>query len=253
MLPEFIDLLQQLISEYSIDISLTIFTIVTSAIAGIFGFGGGMLLIAIMPSFLPAAVIIPIHGVVQLASNSSRVVFSLNHVAWHLLPPFLIGSAIGLTLFTTLLFNLSSDYIPLAIGIYILLNLWSKPFSNTIKRFESFYIIGILQTGLSLIVGAAGPLTQNILLKKLHDKDQIIATGAILMSISHILKIAVFGIIGFQFSEYLLTLILMSGGAILGSYIGFKTRRKIDNKIYRLIIKYLLSLLAIKMIIMVLI
>jgi uncharacterized membrane protein YfcA len=87
----------------------------------------------------------------------------------------------------------------------------------------------------------------------LHDKDQIIATGAILMSISHILKIAVFGIIGFQFSEYLLTLILMSGGAILGSYIGFKTRRKIDNKIYRLIIKYLLSLLAIKMIIMVLI
>jgi uncharacterized membrane protein YfcA len=158
MLPELIDLLQQLIIEYSIEISLTIFTIVTSAIAGIFGFGGGMLLIAIMPSFLPAAVIIPIHGVVQLASNSSRVVFSLNHVAWHLLPPFLIGSAIGLTLFTTLLFNLSSDYIPLAIGIYILLNLWSKPFSNTIKRFESFYIIGILQTGLSLIVGAAGPL-----------------------------------------------------------------------------------------------
>jgi uncharacterized membrane protein YfcA len=152
-------------------------------------------------------------------------------------------------LFSTLLFNLTTDYIPLAIGTYILLNLWLKPFSDAIKRFESFYIIGALQTGLSLIVGATGPLTQNILLKKLQDKDQIIATGAIFMSISHLAKIIVFGLIGFQFGEYFLTLILMSFGAILGSYIGSKARKKVDNLVYIQIIKYLLSLFAIKMII----
>ncbi|MBL4880457.1 MAG: hypothetical protein JKX82_03940 [Oleispira sp.] len=156
MLADLFDLLTQLSSDYSTEILLTLFATATSAIAGILGFGGGMLLIAIMPSFLPAAVIIPIHGIVQLASNSSRVALSLNHVAWHLLPPFLIGSAIGLGLFTTLLFNLTSDYIPLAIGSYILLNLWLKPFADTMKHFENFYLIGALQTGLSLIVGATG-------------------------------------------------------------------------------------------------
>ena len=207
MLTDLLALLAQFTTDYSTEITLTAFATITSAIAAILGFGGGMLLIAIMPSFLPAAVIIPIHGMVQLASNSSRVAFSLNQVAWRLLPPFLVGSAIGLALFTTLLFNLSSDYIPLAIGSYILLNLWSKPFSETMKRFESFYIIGALQTGLSLIVGATGPLTHNILVKKLHDKDQIIATGALLMSISHLAKIAVFGLLGFQFGEYFLTLV----------------------------------------------
>lgn len=251
MLADLLDLLTQLSTDYATEILLTLFATATSAIAGILGFGGGMLLIAIMPSFLPAAVIIPIHGIVQLASNSSRVALSLNQVAWHLLPPFLIGSAIGLGLFTTLLLNLTIDYIPLAIGSYILLNLWIKPFSDTMKRFENFYLIGALQTGLSLIVGATGPLTQNILLKKLQDKDQIIATGAIFMSISHLAKIIVFGLIGFQFGEYFSTLILMSFGAILGSYIGSKARKKVDNQVYIRMIKYLLSLLAIKMIIFV--
>jgi uncharacterized membrane protein YfcA len=251
MLADLLDLLVPFSTDYSTEILLTLFATATSAIAGILGFGGGMLLIAIMPSFLSAAVIIPIHGMVQLASNSSRVALSLNQVAWHLLPPFLMGSAIGLVLFSTLLFNLTTNYIPLAIGTYILFNLWLKPFSDAVKRFESFYIIGALQTGLSLIVGATGPLTQNILLKKLQDKDQIIATGAIFMSISHLAKIIVFGLIGFQFSEYFLTLILMSFGAILGSYIGSKARKKVDNLVYIQIIKYLLSLLAIKMIIFV--
>jgi len=248
MLADLLDFSNLLFSQYSTEILLTLLATATSAIAGIIGFGGGMLLIAIMPSFLPAAVIIPIHGIVQLASNSSRVALSLNQVAWHLLPAFLIGSAIGLALFTTLLLNLSSDYIPIAIGSYILLNLWSKPFSNTMKRFESFYIIGALQTGLSLIVGATGPLTQNILLKKLQDKDQIIATGAVFMSISHLSKIIIFGFIGFQFFEYSSILITMCLGAILGSYIGSKVRKKVDNQIYLIVIKYLLSLLAINMI-----
>jgi len=248
MIADLLDFLNALFSQYSTEILLTLFATATSAIAGILGFGGGMLLIAIMPSFLPAAVIIPIHGIVQLASNSSRVALSLNQVAWHLLPAFLVGSAIGLAVFTTLLFNLSSDYIPIAIGSYILLNLWSKPFANTMKRFESFYIIGALQTGLSLIVGATGPLTQSILLKKLQDKDQIIATGAIFMSISHLAKIIVFGFIGFQFGEYLSILILMSLGATLGSYIGSKARKRVNNPVYIRLIKYLLSLLALKMI-----
>ncbi|MFT4765975.1 MAG: putative membrane protein YfcA [Oleispira sp.] len=246
---DLLDLLAQFTTEYGTEIVLTVLATITSATAGVFGFGGGMLLIAIMPNFLPAAVIIPIHGIVQLASNSSRVALSFNQVAWQFLPPFLIGSIASLALFTTLLFSITSNYTSIAIGSYILLNLWSKSFSDAMQRFESFYIIGALQTGLSLIVGAAGPLTHNILLKKLHNKDQIVATGAILMSISHITKIVAFGLIGFQFGEYFLTLVLMSLGAILGSYIGSKARNRFNNQVHLTLMKYLLSLLAIKMII----
>ena len=253
MLPDLFSQLVQFITTYSTEIALTLFATGTSIIAAILGFGGGMLLIAIMPNFLPATVIIPAHGIVQLASNSSRAIFSLNQVAWHLLPPFLIGSAIGLGIFTYILFHLSHHYIPLAIGSYILLNLWSQSFANFMQRFESFYIIGALQTGLGLIVGAPGPLTQNILLKKLQNRDQFIATGALFMTISHSAKVVVFGLIGFQFGEHLYTILFMSAGAILGSFIGSSMRKKIDNKIYISMLKYLLTLLAIKMILAVLI
>ena len=43
----------------------------TSTFTGIIGIGGGLMLISVMPGLLPAAAIVPVHGAVQLASNSS--------------------------------------------------------------------------------------------------------------------------------------------------------------------------------------
>jgi uncharacterized membrane protein YfcA len=63
------------------------------------------------------------------------------------------------------------------------------------------------------------------------------------MSISRLAKIVASGLIGFRFSEYFSTLILMSFGAMVGSYVGSKAGKKL---IISCIIKYLLSLTAIK-------
>ncbi len=229
--------------------SLALLALATSAIAGVLGFGGGMLLIAIMPMFLPATAIIPVHGITQLASNSSRVVFSLNDVQWSLMPPFLVGSLLGIFVFGFLLYSLPTNYIPIAIGSYILLSLWSDPFNRFIKRYESFYAVGAVQTGLSLIVGATGPLSTSILTRYLADKNKIIATGAVFMTISHLSKILIFGLIGFDFFAYSTLIIAMSVGAIVGSYIGTRFRQRLDNQRYLTIVKILLTILALQMIV----
>ncbi len=231
------------------EFSLALLALATSAIAGVLGFGGGMLLIAIMPMFLPATAIVPVHGITQLVSNSSRVVFSLNDVQWSLLPPFLLGSLLGLFVFGFLLYSLPTDYIPIAIGSYILLSLWSESFNRFIKRYESFYAVGAVQTGLSLIVGATGPLSTSILTRHLGDKNKIIATGAIFMTISHLSKILIFGLIGFDFSAYSTLIIAMSVGAIVGSYLGTRFRQQLDNQRYLTIVKILLTILALQMIV----
>jgi len=44
----------------------------TSAITAAFGLGGGSLLIAVMSLFMPAAIVVPVHGAVQLGSNGGR-------------------------------------------------------------------------------------------------------------------------------------------------------------------------------------
>ena len=54
---------------------------------------------------------------------------------------------------------------------------------------------------------------------------------------------------GFQFGEYFLTLVFISLGAILGSYIGSKARNRFNNQMYLTLMKYLLSLLTLARII----
>ncbi len=232
-----------------IEYLLGFISLVTSLIAGVIGFGGGMLLIAILPLFLNPTLIIPIHGITQLASNSSRMLFSLKDVQWELLPKFLVGSLIGIGLFGFVLSNVSTDYVPIFIGVYIILNLWSSRFSVFIKKYENYYLIGVLQTGLGLLVGATGPLSLTVLTKELNSKDEIIATSSMFMTISHLAKVPVFMILGVSFSEHLHLLLLMVLGSVIGSFIGTKLRIASNNEKLILLIKILLSLMAIKMLV----
>ena len=52
---------------------LFIVAMLTSILSGVIGMGGGILLFSCMTLFLTLDVIVPVHGVVQLSSNSSRV------------------------------------------------------------------------------------------------------------------------------------------------------------------------------------
>ncbi|WP_045964472.1 sulfite exporter TauE/SafE family protein [Vibrio nigripulchritudo] len=220
----------------------------TSAVAGVFGFGGGLLLISILPAFLAPHLIIPVHGVTQLASNVSRMYFSWSSVRWDFLPKFIAGTLLGVIVFGFLIVSMPTEYIPLAIGIYILLNIWSKRFSTFIGQYESYYVVGFLQSGLGLVVGATGPLALSVLTKDLEDKNQIIATSALFMTISHLSKIVVFGVIGFSLTGNLSLLTVMVICSVLGSFIGTQLRRTANNEKWIYAIKALLTIMAIKMI-----
>jgi uncharacterized membrane protein YfcA len=231
------------------ELLLGLLTFTTSTIAGVVGIGGGMILIAILPSFLPLNALIPVHGLTQMSSNFSRALFGRKDIQYEVIPKFLIGSLAGVALFAGIISLISLEYVPLFIGTYILLSLWSQKFNNKIKKYENYYLIGFLQSGLSIVVGATGPLSMTLLLKDYQDKDKVVATGAALMSITHILKVFAFMFFGFVFFEYIWILIAMIIGAVAGSYAGTKLRDKIDGKKFVMILKVLLSALAIKVIV----
>lgn len=231
------------------ELFLGIISFLTSTVAGVVGIGGGMMLIAILPSFLPLNALIPVHGLTQMSSNLSRAVFGYKDVQFEVIPKFLLGSAIGIGMFATVLTLISLEYVPLFIGVYILLSLWSEKFNEKIKRYESYFLAGFFQTGLSMVVGATGPLTMTLLLKDYKDKDKVVATGAALMSITHILKVFVFMYFGFVFFDYIGVIVAMIIGAVAGSWAGTKLRDKIDGKKFLLILKVLLSALAIHVIV----
>jgi uncharacterized protein len=231
------------------ELILGVLTFFTSAVAGIVGIGGGMMLIVILPSFLPLNALIPVHGLTQISSNISRAIFGYKDVQLEVIPKFLLGSAIGIGMFAAVLSLISLEYVPLFIGVYILLSLWSEKFNEKVKRYESYFLAGFFQTGLSMVVGATGPLTMTLLLKDYKDKDKVVATGAALMSITHILKVFVFMYFGFVFFDYIGVITTMIIGAVAGSWAGTKLRDKIDGKKFTIILKVLLTALAIQVIV----
>ena len=231
------------------ELILGLITFFTSTIAGIVGVGGGMMLIVILPSFLPLNALIPIHGLTQVSSNLSRAIFGYKDVQYEVIPKFLLGSFIGIAIFAGILNFISLEYVPLFIGAYILLSLWSEKFNEKIKKYESYFLAGFFQTGLSMVVGATGPLTMTLLLKDYKDKDKVVATGAALMSLTHILKVFVFMYFGFVFFDYIGIIVAMIIGAVAGSWAGTQLRDKIDGKKFTIILKVLLTALAIKVIV----
>lgn len=204
---------------------------------------------AILPAFISPSLIIPLHGITQLASNSSRTLFSLNDVKWALLRPFLIGSIIGSVIVVSVLSNIPVDYIPVAIGLYMLLNLWSPRFSVAISKYESYYLLGFVQTGLGLVVGATGPIVLAVLTKQLKSKDQIIATSSMCMTISHFAKIPVYFTLTSSLFSNVTLISYMVIGAVVGSFVGTKLRLAANNDKIIKIIKWMISLLAIRMVV----
>ena len=86
--------------------------------------GGGVPLITLMPGLVPAAAIIPLHALTQLASNGSRAWMSRSHIDYSLVAPFLLGGVLG-ALFGGALFNkLDLRWLPGLIGLVILVITW---------------------------------------------------------------------------------------------------------------------------------
>lgn len=231
-----------------VELILGLLAMFTSFVAAVIGLGGGMLLIAIMPIFISPEKIIPLHGVTQLASNISRVAFSLKDVAWHCLPPFLFGSLVGVAVFALAFFTVPTAFVPVLIGIYILLSLWSGGFNRLVKRYESFFAAGFFQSGLGLLVGATGPLTMTLLVKRLSDSNKVIVTAALFMSLSHLLKILLFGLVGFAYDQHIPLLTSMVFGAAIGSFLGTRLRRRFNGEKFRQLLIWILTGLALHMI-----
>jgi uncharacterized membrane protein YfcA len=177
-------------------------------------------------------------------SNTSRAALAWRDIQWQFVLQHLLGSIIGVALATLLVFNVSLTLIPLMIGTYILLTTWSDRFQKLVGRFESFFLVGAVQSGLGLMVGAPGPLPMPLLLRRLNDHHQIVTTMAIFMTTGHILKLAVFITAGFAFGSYATEIILMGAAAIAGSFVGTRMRHKLNAKRFVWVVKVLLTILA---------
>ena len=220
----------------------------TSWLAAVIGMGGGIVLLSVMTFFLSWQVLIPIHGLVQLTSNSSRTFFLLRHIDKQLFFPFLLGAPLGGFIGYFFIKELNNPNIPLLMIVGIIVYTLFKPKKLPSLKIPKklFFVLGFFSGFLGLLVGATGPFLAPFFLRDDLHKENIIATKAICQTVTHIIKIPIFMSLGFPYWEHWLLILSLCLAAIVGTRLGVQTLSKINEGVFRVLYRIALSSAALR-------
>ncbi len=208
--------------------------LVTSGISAVLGMGGGITLLAIMSALLPAASIVPLHGVVQLASNFSRVSLLLRQVSWRIVGWYAPFFVVGVFVATQVWSAGKLSWLKPVIGFVILFFLyakWKKPKLRGLPLW-TFGPLGLVVGFLAIFVGATGPFLAPFFLRDELEHPQIVATKAACQAWGHILKIPAFLSLGFDYGEYSTLLVSLCIAVFVGTFLGKKILVRIPRRIF---------------------
>src|SRR4051812_24073733 len=104
---------------------LTVASFATAFLGVFTGTAGGLILLAIMATILPPAVVIPVHTVVQLGSGVTRTIIMWRYVMRATLAPFLLGALAGSALGARIFVSLPMGWLEAILGVFILVMTWA--------------------------------------------------------------------------------------------------------------------------------
>lgn len=233
-----------------IEYALVPIAFLTSVLAGVMGMGGGVLLIAAMPGLVPVNVIFPLHALTQLASNITRAGFGWRHIQWSMLPAIFFGALLGAWVGGEVYASLNLYWLPAIIGGLILLLTWVPLPQLRGGGFIGLAGLGFYQTGLGMLAGATGPLGAAVMLRHNSARDWLVVNTAAYMGISHLIRVTAFVALGFSFSPWWPLALAMILAVTAGSWVGTKLRQRIPQFNFHRWFRWLVSVLALRMIAM---
>jgi uncharacterized membrane protein YfcA len=229
--------------------------LLTSMLSAVVGMAGGITLLSVMLLFFEPLVAIPIHGVVQLVSNSSRTYVQRTHVDWTILWRYSVMLVpmgfVGIEIAQALPPNVTRALI----GVFVLIATWRRgwlligthPERADVHR--RFFILGGVVGLINMTIGAAGPLIAPFFLKIGLSRQAIIGTKAACQAVGHLVKIAIFGIAGFVFADYAVLLALLSVSVIAGTWIGSQVLESVNERWFTRLYKGVLTLVALRLVV----
>lgn len=216
----------------------------TSALTAAFGIGGGVAMLGALAGTVPPSVIVAVHGVVQLGSNLGRAVIQRHHANWPLFWRFLFGAIGGVALGAALFTSLPDKVLLAMLGVFILVMVWvPKPKIPGLEK-TGIVIGGGISSVLTMFVGATGSFILALLVPLKLDRKQQIATHAVMMTAQHALKVAAFGFIGIALVSWLPLMAAMIVSGFIGTMIGTKLLEKMPESLFQILLKGLLTLVA---------
>lgn len=222
-------------------IGASFFTSLLSAAAGI---GGGSVMFAILALVLPPAALVPVHGVLQLGSNLSRVVLLRDHIRPVAFSTFAVSSLIGATIGGLIAVRISPEVMLIFFALFILWMAWGR--IPEILQKIGLFAGGAVSSVLTMFVGATGPFVAAVLKPLNFDRLTFVSVHSACMSIQHTLKLLVFGLLGFAFGSYLFLMGAMLTTGFAGTMVGKRILVRVGDERFHRVLNIILTLIALR-------
>ncbi len=236
--------------EITTIIVLIVACFVTATVSAILGMAGGVTLLGVMTALLPAPVVVPLHGIVQLASNWTRTWAFRRHVRWSIFFAFMMPAVLGVAIAANIWADLKLTWFKAWIGAFILFFLVWRRYKPKLRNppLWSYGVLGLAAGLLAIFVGATGPFLAPFFLRDDFDNEEVIATKAVCQTWLHLLKIPAFLALSFDYTPYLAVLGALVAAVIGGTYFGKHLLSMISKERFVFWFQLVLALLAVYLI-----
>jgi len=220
----------------------------TTAFIGVFtGTAGGLILLAIMATVMPPAVLIPVHTVVQLGSGVSRTLIMWRWVVKATMLPFMLGAALGAFVGAQAFVSMPQSATLGILAVFILVVTWLPKLGRMGAQNSRFAMVGFGATFLGVFVSATGTLVAPFVASAANDRRNQVATMGALMISVHVLKLIAFTFIGFSIWPYSLLMGAMIATGAAGNWVGEIALNYTTEQRFRMIFQVVLTILALRL------
>lgn len=222
-------------------ILLIIGSFLISILSTLSGGGASLILMPLIAFTIGVKSVAPIMTLGIAFSSSSRVFLFFKNIDWNLFywmfPSTIIGSFLGARLFA----SMSSDYLQLIIGLFLILTVFQffqkpKEKKESFLKAWHFMPIGFVISFLSGLIGGVGPLMNSAYLNYGMSKEALIGTRSANAVLLHLTKVLSYAYFGYVTGEVLKFGIILGASAIVGNVVGKKILSRMTEHIFRKIV-----------------
>ena len=227
----------------------------TSVLSAVVGMAGGITLLAVMLLFLDPLVVIPVHGAIQLVSNSSRAVIQRDHLRWDIIARYgallLPMGFVGLLLVR----QLPPEATKAIIGAFVLLATW-RPNALLLGTHPErsdpgrrFFVLGGAVGLVNIAIGATGPLIAPFFLGLGLDRFELIGTKPASPKTMSLARCPNVWQAALVFDAHWLTLATMIPMVVAGTWAGSRLLHRVSEAHFVVLYKSVLTLIALRLVI----
>lgn len=232
-------------------ILIIVTALVTAFISGVFGMAGGLIFMGVIAVFLGVAEAMVVHGAVQSVSNGFRARLLKVDIRWDVLRFVAMGAVPAVILLAFIRFIPSKPLLYLALGLLPFL-LWLPKgwLAFDAQKPAHAVLCGFSVMILNLTAGVAGPALDFFFVKTALTRQEIVATKALIMLVSHMAKIIYFGVplimaAGLTGLPPWWVFALAVPAVMLGTYGGTRVLKRFSDTGFRSATRYLVTVIGV--------